>query len=207
MSTTSRIRPALLAAVLLAVSLPGAARADVAHGTGNSVPAAPAAGTTGSPWLEPFAWRGLRDRARDRLRAQGARERSTDALRACGATDNGNGTAWVPPNVRQSYYGHVPSEKEPVAILCGDGVWWGAVHIEVKHNVPNWATAIGCIVKVLDYGEPLAPNDQEEGKFKVQLVNGPQSALVVIGVQAGDLITAYTNDGQQDTWELCSSVW
>lgn len=136
--------------------------------------------------------------------ASTATKSTTDATRACGATNNGDGTAYVPGHVHQEYYASIPVAGDPVPILCGNGVTYGAVHIEVKHNVPSWAEAINCLDKVLERGTSIPAGD---GKMKKQLVYNAKSVVAVVGLGNGDLITAYPNDGSEETWIECSSFW
>ncbi|WP_142056814.1 hypothetical protein [Pseudonocardia kunmingensis] len=83
--------------------------------------------------------------------------RADDAVRACGVTqvDNVKKIADVPAEYQDGYFMSIPTAVGgPVVLLCGNGTSTGAVHIEVKHDVPNWADALNCIENAMVHGKP-----------------------------------------------------
>ncbi|TQM08960.1 hypothetical protein FB558_4699 [Pseudonocardia kunmingensis] len=61
----------------------------------------------------------------------------------------------VPAEYQDGYFMSIPTAVGgPVVLLCGNGTSTGAVHIEVKHDVPNWADALNCIENAMVHGKP-----------------------------------------------------
>jgi hypothetical protein len=79
-----------------------------------------------------------------------------DAVRACGATEVTRSGASVDPSIWQAPFQEIPG----LTVRCGDGQTYGAVHVEVKHNVPNWADALTCITKAMSRTTPQSVNEK-----------------------------------------------
>ena len=82
--------------------------------------------------------------------------RADDAVRACGVVniDQANREADVPAEYQDGYFMSVPTTTDPVELLCGNGKTTGAVHIEIKHDVPNWSDALNCMENAIVNGKP-----------------------------------------------------
>jgi hypothetical protein len=119
---------------------------------------------------------------------------SRDAVRACGATDVTRSMATVDPSVWQAPFLELPG----LTIRCGDGRAYGAVHVEVKHNVPNWADATTCITKVMARNTPTP----EDGKNVYRYSFGDQRVTVSTG--RNGLVTAFPNSNAHQSWIDCS---
>ncbi|HTF48513.1 MAG TPA: hypothetical protein VK735_13775 [Pseudonocardia sp.] len=127
--------------------------------------------------------------------------KATDAVDACGATDRGDLTATVPPEVQSKIFMTVTTSHGPLPVRCGNGVTTGAVHIEVKHRVPNWGDALSCIKKVIDR-TPGQPN--KNGKTNYALAVAPGNVFTVVRGDIG-IITAYPSGGDlENKWRQCS---
>lgn len=132
--------------------------------------------------------------------APNAMAAANDAVVACGATNviPGQGAA-VPSDAQGKFFQYVPAQRDPAPILCGNGTTTGAVHIEVKHNVPNWAEAVTAISKAIDRG---VPNPRpEETRYSWTFRPG-KTIEVVVG--DASVITALPVDGLADTWTEAS---
>ncbi|MHA6630911.1 hypothetical protein ACU61A_36190 [Pseudonocardia sichuanensis] len=128
--------------------------------------------------------------------------RADDAVRACGVTsiDDVRRVAVVPPEHQDGYFMSIPDASDPLVLLCGDGATTGAVHIEVKHDVPNWGDALNCMENAVEHGKPTRLPDRTRyewwlGGKKMVVVNGDYS-----------VITAYPSDGLEETWIECSTA-
>jgi len=95
----------------------------------------------------------------------------------------------------------VTTSKGPLPIRCGNGVTAGAVHIEVKHSVPDWGDALSCIKKVIDRAPEQSSNN---GKTNYELTIGPGNVFTVVRGDIG-IITAYPSGGDlENKWRQCS---
>jgi len=126
---------------------------------------------------------------------------STDeAVNACGASVIDNETAYVPQDVRSAQFISFATTRGTVRVNCGNGQDWGAVHIELKHEVPNWAEASACISKTIGRGQPTdRPNNKTEYNATINGV-----AMVAVTGRNG-LITAYPRgtSGIGAKWSTC----
>lgn len=78
---------------------------------------------------------------------------------------------------------------------------WGAVHIELKHEVPNWAEALTCMRFAISYGED-EPGDK--GRINYRYRFGNAQVIVVTG-ELG-IITAYpTGNNVSKKWSQCAA--
>lgn len=128
--------------------------------------------------------------------------RADDALRACGVTsvDEARRTAVVPVEFQDGYFTAVPTAADPSVLLCGNGVTTGAVHIEVKHNVPNWADAINCMENAIRHGQASQQPDRTVYMWRFL----DKTMFVVDGEYS--VITAYPSDGLEESWIECSAA-
>lgn len=128
--------------------------------------------------------------------------RADDAVRACGATniDQVNKEADVPAEYLDGYFMSVPTAADPVELLCGNGKTTGAVHIEIKHDVPNWGDALNCMENTILNGKS-APG---KGRTEYVWLFGGKTMVVVVGEYS--VITAYPTDGLEETWIECSAA-
>jgi hypothetical protein len=128
--------------------------------------------------------------------------RADDAVRACGATsiDEINKEASVPVEYVDGYFMSVPTATDPVELLCGNGKTSGAVHIEVKHDVPNWSDALNCMENVIVHGKAAPGRDRIEYTWLFG------HKVVVVVVSEYSVITAYPTDGLEETWIECSAA-
>lgn len=125
---------------------------------------------------------------------------ANDAVQACGATNAVPGSgADVPAEVQDDYLWSIPTSGDPVPIVCGNGRTYGAVPVEVKHLVPNWGDASNCMEIAIDQVRPTPGSD---GQLIYRYQFGGKSVRVVTG-EVG-LITAFPEDGLEDTWAECS---
>lgn len=78
----------------------------------------------------------------------------------------------------------------------------GAVHIELKHNVPNWDQADDCMWNVMRYGRTRSSTSDKVVK---QLDwGGSKWARVVYNPKTKILITSYPWDGgSASSWSSC----
>lgn len=128
--------------------------------------------------------------------------RADDAVRACGATgiDEVNKEADVPNEYQDGYFMSVPTGVDPVELLCGNGRTTGAVHIEIKHDVPNWSDALNCMENAIVNGK------SSPGRGRTEYVWNFQDKTVVVVVGEYSVITAYPTDGLEETWIECSAA-
>ena len=131
-----------------------------------------------------------------------ANAQATDAVYGCGARSVGNESANVPPRHAKDRLWTIQTSDGPIAIRCGNGTTWGAVHVELKHEVPNWPDALTCIKKTINRGTEL---DGDNGKTRyVHRIRGAATVVVVVGVNG--LVTAYPKGtGVVRKWRLCSA--
>ncbi|MFE3997752.1 hypothetical protein ACFX43_02990 [Nocardioides sp. YIM B13467] len=131
-----------------------------------------------------------------------ANAQATDAVYGCGADVIDNESAYVSPRVRGHRLWRITTTREgSVAIKCGNGSTWGAVHVELKHEVPNWADALTCIKKTINRG---AASDGENGKRNYTYRISGASIVVVVGDSG--VVTAYPRGtGVVRKWQLCSA--
>jgi hypothetical protein len=128
--------------------------------------------------------------------------RADDAVRACGVTsiDDVRRVAVVPAEYQDGYFMSVPSASDPLVLLCGDGATTGAVHIEVKHEVPNWGDAMNCMENAVEHGKPTHLPDRTRYEWWL----GGKMMVVVNGDYS--VIAAYPSDGMEETWIECSAA-
>lgn len=119
---------------------------------------------------------------------------SRDAVHACGATEVTRSGASVDPSIWQAPFQEVPG----LTVRCGDGQTYGAVHVEVKHNVPNWADALACITKAMSRTTPQSMN----GKQVYHYDFGNKRLTMSTG--RNGLITAFPSDNAHGSWVECS---
>lgn len=131
-----------------------------------------------------------------------ANAQATDAVDGCGASPIDSESAYVPSSARGHRLWRITTTREgSVAIKCGNGSTWGAVHVELKHEVPNWADALTCIENTINRG---AASDGENGKRNYTYRIGGASIVVVIGDNG--VLTAYPRGtGVVRKWQLCSA--
>lgn len=130
-----------------------------------------------------------------------AEARATDAVNGCGAYNVGKDTATVPASTQGSTIFHANTKKGNFPIKCGNGTTWGAVHIEVKHNVPNWADALSCIDKAINRTKGIF--DPTNGKTRYTYSFSGKTVIVVRGKNG--ILTAYpTRTNVAAKWEACS---
>lgn len=129
-------------------------------------------------------------------------EASTDDARAaCGASVIVNESAFVPRSVRKEIFLKLTTARSRVRLMCGDGRTWGAVHIELKHEVPNWAEASTCIERTISRGRE---SEGDDGRLRYSARINQVSMFAVRGVNG--LITAYPTGsevGIRALWSTC----
>ena len=126
---------------------------------------------------------------------------ATDAVYGCGARSVGNESANVPPRYVKDRLWTIQTSGDSIAIGCGNGSTWGAVHVELKHEVPNWPDALTCIKKTINRGTEL-----DGGNGKTKYVHRIRGATVVVIVGDNGLVTAYPKGtGVVRKWRLCSA--
>lgn len=151
----------------------------------------------------------------DRAGRHGARSRHVvvgSCLRA-GQCSSDRRSLWVRRAVRRQRAANVPprhvkdrlwtiqTSDGSIAIRCGNGSTWGAVHVELKHEVPNWPDALTCIKKTINRGTEL-----DGGNGKTKYVHRIRGATVVVIVGDNGLVTAYPKGtGVVRKWRLCSA--
>jgi hypothetical protein len=107
----------------------------------------------------------------------------------------------VPQAVRRSLFHKFTARNKTRELLCGDGRTWGAVHIELKHEVPNWAEALTCMRFAISYGED-EPGDK--GRINYRYRFGNAQVIVVTG-ELG-IISAYpTGNNVSRKWSQCAA--
>lgn len=130
-----------------------------------------------------------------------AQAQATDAVQGCGATNVTSSGATVPTSNQSAEIFRVNTDDGSFPIRCGNGTTYGAVHIEVKHNVPTWGDALSCITKAIN--RTTGNYDASTGKttYTYQISGG-----TVIVVRGGvGIITAYPRgSGVEQKWQTCS---
>jgi hypothetical protein len=128
--------------------------------------------------------------------------RADDAVRACGVTsiDEVEKVAEVPGEYQDGYFMSVPTATDPSVLLCGNGTTTGAVHIEIKHGVPNWGDALNCMENVMRHGKSTRLPDRTRYEWQFD----GKTMIVVDGDFS--MITAYPLDGLEETWIECSAA-
>lgn len=125
---------------------------------------------------------------------------ANDAVQGCGATQVVPGvSAIVPAENNQSFFQFVNADRDPVQIVCGDGSTFGAVHIEVKHLVPNWGEAVTAMASTIDRGK--AEPDGAATRYNWEFSPG-RSIVVVVGDDT--VITSFPTDGLEASWTEAS---
>ncbi|SDC53631.1 hypothetical protein [Actinokineospora iranica] len=127
-------------------------------------------------------------------------QQSTAAVRQCQAFNVGPDSASVPGDRLDDYFAGVQGGFANEELLCGNGQTYGAVHIELKHNVDNWDVTLECMRNVLDRGTFRAYDGKREWRF--QWAPG-RSAKVIAGMNG--VITAYPewDSGSAGSWDEC----
>lgn len=127
---------------------------------------------------------------------------SRDAVQKCHATQVRDGVgADVGEADRFEYFVSVfADDGSAEELLCGDGRTWGAVHIEVKHRVADWAVTKDCMSNVMSRGRSTL----DDGKrARVYSWASGRSARVVAGDNG--MITSYPWDsGSEESWDECA---
>ncbi|TQM08997.1 hypothetical protein FB558_4738 [Pseudonocardia kunmingensis] len=106
----------------------------------------------------------------------------------------------MPAEYVDGYFMPVPTAADPIELLCGNGKTTGAVHIEVKHDVPNWSDALNCMGNAIVNGKPAPGRGRTEYVWRF----GEKVMVVVVGEYS--VITAYPTDGLEETWIECSAA-
>jgi hypothetical protein len=134
--------------------------------------------------------------------APSALAQSTDAAQACGATNVTNLAAVVPTETQGKLFLNLETGKAAFPILCGNGRTTGAVHIEVKHSVPDWADALSCMKKVISRA---SAEPGKSGKTNYALAIAPGNVVTVVRGTVG-IIAAYPSGGDlENKWRQCST--
>ena len=126
---------------------------------------------------------------------------TNEAVSACGASVIDSESAYVPAGVRSEQFISFATTRGTIRVNCGNGTSWGAVHIELKHEVPSWAEASACIAKTISRG---SPRDGEGTKIEYHAtINGV--AMVAVRGNNG-LLTAYPRGttGIAAKWSTCA---
>ena len=131
-----------------------------------------------------------------------ANAQATDAVDGCGASPIDSESAYVPSNVRGHRLWRITTTREgSIAIKCGNGSTWGAVHVELKHEGPNWTDALTCIQNTINRG---AASDGKNRKRNYTYRISGASIVVVVGDSG--VLTAYPRGtGVVRKWRLCSA--
>jgi hypothetical protein len=119
---------------------------------------------------------------------------SRDAVIACGATNVTRSDADVHPSIWQAPFLELPG----LTIRCGDGHSYGAVHVEVKHNVPNWGDAANCITKAMERTEAETVNGKNIYRYRFN------NQLLTVSTGRNGLVTAFPKSNKHATWIECS---
>lgn len=99
-----------------------------------------------------------------------------DAVNACGATSVKSESAYVPQANRKSVFLRLSTGHGDVRRMCGNGTNWGAVHVELQHEVPNWGEASTCIARTIGRGSEV---EGDNGKTKYSAnINGVKMRAV-----------------------------
>jgi hypothetical protein len=128
--------------------------------------------------------------------------RADDAVRACGVTsiDDVAKVAEVPIENQDGYFMSIPTATDPTVLLCGNGTTTGAVHIEIKHDVPNWGDALNCMESAMRHGKSTRLPDRTRYEWQFD----GKTMIVIDGDYS--MITAYPSDGLEETWIECSAA-
>ncbi|MFT7835896.1 hypothetical protein Q5530_07075 [Saccharothrix sp. BKS2] len=129
-----------------------------------------------------------------------AQAQSTAAVRACHAFNVGSDSASVPGDRLDDYFATVQGGFAHEELLCGNGQTYGAVHIELKHNVDNWDVTLECMESVVANGAFRAYDGKREWRWQFR---AGRYVKVVAG-QNG-VITAYPewDSGSASSWAEC----
>lgn len=129
-----------------------------------------------------------------------------DARQACGVTseDPVGRTAAVPAENQEEPFQFVVDANADLylELLCGKGTTTGAVHIEVKHDVPNWGDGLTAIRNTIRRGK-ASPGDNGKSIYTWAFAPG-RTMTVVVGDRT--IITAYPTDGREETWVEASTA-
>lgn len=127
---------------------------------------------------------------------------STDeAVMACGASVINSEEAYVPAGVREAQFISFSTARGTVRVNCGNGSSWGAVHIELKHEVPSWAEASACIAKTISRGRI------EDGNGTKVEYHATINGVAMLAVRGNNgLLTAYPrgDTGIASKWSTCA---
>ncbi|WP_380162657.1 hypothetical protein [Kineococcus sp. R86509] len=131
---------------------------------------------------------------------------ASDAVRGCNADHVviGN-SAHVPDENAFRTFETLRTSKGSFAVKCGIGSvdGFGAVHIEVKHRVPNWPDALNCMKKVvqLEVGRDIPGTKKHEYS---RLIPGTTTRVFVVRGPDG-IVTAYPEGNNEESkWIACS---
>lgn len=131
-----------------------------------------------------------------------ANAQATDAVNGCGAEVLDNESAYVKPDQRGDKLWTLRTTRGSFVVKCGDGQDWGAVHVELKHEVPNWADALTCIEKAISRGA-RSDGENEKTRYAYRI----KGADIVVVVGGNGLVTAYPKGtGVAKKWRLCSAA-
>ena len=106
----------------------------------------------------------------------------------------------MPPENQDGYFMSIPMPAGQAVLLCGNGTTTGAVHIEIKHDVPNWGDALNCMENAMTHGKSTRLDDRTRYEWQF----GGKTMIVVDGDYS--MITAYPSDGLEDSWIECSAA-
>ena len=130
------------------------------------------------------------------------------ALAGCGADDlgkdeNGNPIGFVPPQYRDGEFvpGGILTGRGIFRLLCGNGTSTGAVHIQLKHGVTNWAETLTCIRTTIDRGTPIGQVNRDRYEWRF----GPETAVVAIDPRDSVVQTSFIASGNGDAWSGCAA--
>lgn len=129
---------------------------------------------------------------------------ANDARQACQASQVTSESAYVPPSLRGKRFLQILSARGAYDVNCGDGSNYGAVKIELKHEVPNWAEAATCIEKAMSRGVIGPGTGPNTTQFKWSTSAG-FSVVVVTG--GNGIVTAYPTGGSEGPkWTRCAAL-
>lgn len=131
-----------------------------------------------------------------------AHAQSSDAVQKCKATavQPGVGADVAETNLFDFFTSVQADDGSAEEVLCGDGKTWGAVHIEVKHRVHDWAVTRRCMSVVMSRGESRPDGDKRRWIYTWE---PGRSARVVAGTNG--MITSYPWDsGSEASWAECA---
>lgn len=134
---------------------------------------------------------------------------SNDAVRACGAYDVKPGVgASVPYPTQTGKFSEVRTNKGTFKIICGNGspdTGSGAVHIEVKHLVPNWADALNCITKVINKNKPTRIGTTTKYQYYESIPGSRTFTVIKVITGTDGIVTAYPEGSNEEAkWRECS---